>query len=299
MRALSRQLPGSNGLLDTITDSLFGDVYAEGRWRPLSLGSFFTEGWFEPWAGAPAGQDGLTPRHGWLGAFDGVFYRLWLTIFGYQNHLNTPFGGNRYTGTYQIFLPFSRRFEISLVTPFVVSNGTQVPGRGYTSQFGDLLVVPDSCSPKPRQRPRSLPDFRTPTGTKDTGNGTMALHPRYEYWTNPVGPWVVRGGSGVYVPMNTNRTPASTALTGDLAIGRYFTPHDVPFGDLVLYAAANSTYPWTGRARPELTLVWGRARDPHHAELLLPPLLGVPVDRSPSEHLTNADCPDEGLLSPP
>ena len=37
------------GLLDTVTESLFGDVYAEGRWRPLSLSTFFSEGWLEPW----------------------------------------------------------------------------------------------------------------------------------------------------------------------------------------------------------------------------------------------------------
>ena len=87
---------------DTITESIFGQPDPN-TWRPLPLSTLFSEGWLEPWAGAPAGQDGLTPRHGWLGAFDGVFYRLWLTIFGYQNHLNAPFGGDRYTGTYQIF----------------------------------------------------------------------------------------------------------------------------------------------------------------------------------------------------
>src|SRR5262245_8269218 len=39
------------GLFDTMTESLFGDAYAEGAWRPLSLRTFFSEGWFEPWAG--------------------------------------------------------------------------------------------------------------------------------------------------------------------------------------------------------------------------------------------------------
>ena len=78
-------------LLATIEESLFGDVYAEGRWRPLTLGSFFTDGWLEPWAAAPAGRDGLTPRHGWLGAFNGVFYRLWTTDLGYTNALNTAY----------------------------------------------------------------------------------------------------------------------------------------------------------------------------------------------------------------
>jgi hypothetical protein len=127
------------GLFDTAIDSLFGDVYAEGRWRPLSLGTFFSEGWLEPWAGAPAGRDGLTPRHGWLASFDGVFYRLWFITFGYMHSINTSFGGNRYMGIYSIFLPFSRRFEVLFDVPFVVSNGSKDPTRGYTSQL--VLII--------------------------------------------------------------------------------------------------------------------------------------------------------------
>src|SRR5262249_10526176 len=97
------------GLFETITDSLFGDVYAEGRWRPISLSTFFSEGWLEPWASGPAGQSGLTPRHGWLGAFEGVFYRLWLTGPTYKHNLSTPVRGDGYSGNFVIFLPFSRR----------------------------------------------------------------------------------------------------------------------------------------------------------------------------------------------
>src|SRR4051794_19067429 len=41
---------GEMSLLATMAESLFGDVYAEGRWRRLTLGTFFTEGWLEPWA---------------------------------------------------------------------------------------------------------------------------------------------------------------------------------------------------------------------------------------------------------
>src|SRR5207247_1386153 len=64
-----------SGFGDTISESLFGDVYDPSRWRPLSAGSFFTEGWNRPWASPPAGEGGA-PRQGWLNAFDGVFYRL-------------------------------------------------------------------------------------------------------------------------------------------------------------------------------------------------------------------------------
>ena len=38
---------------DTAVESLFGDASAEGKWRPLSLGTFFSEGWNRPWASPP------------------------------------------------------------------------------------------------------------------------------------------------------------------------------------------------------------------------------------------------------
>jgi hypothetical protein len=246
------------GLFDTIADSLFGDVYADGRWRPLSLSTFFSEGWNEPWAGAPAGQDGLTPRHGWLGSFDGVFYRLWFTTFTYQNNISTSFGGNRYQGNYSIFLPFSRRFEVLVDVPFVVSNGTKDPTRGYTSRFGDLNVTPRFMLSETAATSQVFAlNIRTPTGSTGTGNGIMALTPRYEFWTNPFGPWVVRGSTGVFVPMNKAETPAQTAFVGGLAVGRYFTPHDVPFGDLVFYCESNFFVPFDGGASRQTVVTVG------------------------------------------
>jgi hypothetical protein len=237
------------GLIDTIEDSLFGEAYADGRWRPLYFSTFFGEGWFEPWAGAPAGQYGLTPRHGWLGSFDGVFYRLWLTTFSYSNDLNTSFGGNRYAGTYSIFLPFSRRFEVLFDVPFVVSNGTKDPTRDYTSRFGDLTVTPRFMLSETAATSQTLAlGIRTPTGTPSNANGIMALTPRYEFWTNPVGAWVARGSAGFFVPMNKAETPAQTAAVGGLAVGRYFTPHDVSFGDLVFYCESNYLVPLDGGA---------------------------------------------------
>jgi hypothetical protein len=256
------------GVLDTITESLFGDASAAGKWRPLTLRNFFSEGWLEPWAGGPAGQSGLTPRHGWLGSFEGVFYRLWLVNGTYQNNLNKPFGGNGYRGDFSIFLPFSRRFEVFLNVPFVVANGTEDPRRGYRSDFGDmsiagsfLLSESESCT--------QLFTLGTvvPTGQTGTGGKLMTVFPRYSFWSNPGGAWVVRGGTGVNVPLNKNDqrgapvvTPgggvmfgdstAQTAYAADLAIGRYFTPHDVLFGDLVLYGNCNVLIPLEDRGRP-------------------------------------------------
>jgi len=235
-------------LVGTIADSLTGDVYAKGRWRPLTFRGLFRDGWREPWAAGPDGRSGLTPRQGWLGAFDGVFYRLHLHTLRYDHHLNTSYGGDRYTGTSSIFLPFSRRFEILLDVPFVVSNGKAGPGGGYRSESGDLTIAPRFLLAESKATTQVFAlGIRTPTGSKATGNGLMGLTPRYEFWTNPVGPWVVRGSGGFFVPLNRAEAPSRTTFTGGLAAGRYFRPHDVPFGDLVLYGACNFRVPLDGQ----------------------------------------------------
>lgn len=242
-------------VLDTISDSLFGDVYAEGRWRPLTLDTFFSEGWLEPWAGAPAGGEGTTPRHGWLGAFDGVFYRLWFATFAQGLNMNTPQGGQSYLGDFNIFLPLSRRFEIHLTAPFLTSNGTADPGRGYQNAFGDLTIAPRFLlSESVRTTQIFHLAVRVPTGLPGNGGGVMALAPRYEFWTNPFGSWVARGSAGVFVPLNQGADGVPTSFVGGLAIGRHFRPHDVPFGDLVVYGASSFSVPLDGTA-PEKTVV--------------------------------------------
>jgi len=50
-------------LLDTVKESLFGDVYDPSKWRELSLGTFFTDGWNEP-CGSPPRRPGATRRSG-------------------------------------------------------------------------------------------------------------------------------------------------------------------------------------------------------------------------------------------
>ena len=227
-------------LFDTITGSLCGDVYAPGRWRPLSLGSFFSEGWLESWAAAPAaGQDDLTPRHGWLGAFNGLFYRLWLSTLSYSDSLNKPYHGNSYAGSYDVFLPLSRRFEIDLVVPFVASNGTLAPGRGYVSEFGD------SCSP----------DRET------AGHDILALDILIPRAPGP------RRGAEIRVLVQPGRTvgrsrrlrhlrpvergpgPFGHGIHGRPGRRPPLRPHDVPFGDLVFYAATNWKVPLDGTSK--------------------------------------------------
>src|SRR5262249_11343716 len=112
-----------------ICDSLAGDVYAPGRWRPLPLATFFSEGWDEPWAGGPNGQEGEgAPRQGWLNAQDGVFYRLAIATFGYQHDVGN---GDNWTSAISVYTPFNRRFELRWDVPMILSNRGNIPGADY------------------------------------------------------------------------------------------------------------------------------------------------------------------------
>ena len=252
---------------DTIIESLCGDASAEGKWRPLTLDTFFSEGWREPWAGGPAGESGLTPRHGWLGSFEGVFYRLWLVSGTYQNHLSPPDGGAGYGGNFSTFLPLSRRLELYISVPFVTANRTDDTSHGYRADFGDLQIAGSFLLSETAAFTQLLTLGATlPTGKAETGGGLMSLFPRYSFWSNPGGAWVVRGGTGVNIPLNKNSQKSApmpladgqeggllfgegttqTTYNADLAVGRYFRPHDVPFGDLVFYANCNVIVPLDG-----------------------------------------------------
>jgi hypothetical protein len=51
LAASSSSEPERVGVVDAAIESLTGDVYAEpSKWRPLSLGTFFSEGWDQAWA---------------------------------------------------------------------------------------------------------------------------------------------------------------------------------------------------------------------------------------------------------
>lgn len=225
-------------------DSIFGDTSLR-CWTPLTLDTFFSEGWDEAWVGGPAGESGLTPRHGWLGSFEGLFYRLWLVSGGYQHNLNKSFGGNGYNSNFTAFLPINRRFEVFFDAPLVNANGTDDPTQGYRADFGDLRVAGSFLLSETKSFTQLITIGATiPTGTPLTGGGVSAVFPRYSFWSNPGGAWVVRGGTGINVPVN--QTTAQTTFNGDLAVGRYLTQHDVPLGDLVFYLNCNVSVPIEG-----------------------------------------------------
>ena len=240
-------------VLDAAKESLFGDVYADpSRWRPLTLGNFFSEGWTQPWVSPPPGEGGA-PRQGWLNAFDGVFYRLGVLTGGYAEDYRG--NGNLYTGGLTLYTPFNARFELRTDVPFVVSNRA-ANGTGYHTAFGDFQITPRFLLSEDRNTTQSFSlTFRTPTGSEKNGNGVSAVEPTYEFWTNPWRGLVVRGGAGLSIPYTNLDTGARTSFIGNLAFGYYCTPHDLtPFGDLVVYLATNLNQPTDQRGNHHTTV---------------------------------------------
>ncbi|AMV38461.1 hypothetical protein [Planctomyces sp. SH-PL62] len=239
---------------EVIRESLFGPLRPE-RWRPLGLSTLFSEGWDEPYAPAP----GDAPRQTWINNADGAFYRLYVASFGFARGA-PPAGGNAYNGSFFLFTPLSRRFELGWFVPFVMSapDALKPSGRANWTDFGDLTIAPRVLLAEDRRYTVTSNLFvRLPTGNARNGNGVASLSPDVEFWANPVERWVVRGGLGVTVP--TNSTPTSsrllaanpwmgfnaspggfTSFDARLAIGRYLTPGgDHLFNNFVPYLAAN------------------------------------------------------------
>jgi hypothetical protein len=76
--------------LEVIHKSLFGPASTE-DWHPLSLATFFSEGWDEPFVRSPEGTN-EAPKQIWFGAASGVFVRLYTLNFFYTNGLTANRG---------------------------------------------------------------------------------------------------------------------------------------------------------------------------------------------------------------
>lgn len=215
-----------------VSESIFGDVYSDpSRWQALSYSDLFSKGWDKPWVSPPTGGGGA-PRQGWLNAYEGVFYRLSLGIFGWQ-HSNG--GGDSYTGNLVSFTPINQRFQIQTEIP-VASNSDE-------TNFGDLRIQARMMLSETRNVTQTLNlAFRTPTGDAVNGNDVASVIPQYQFWANWWKGLVVRGGFGFTVPYagEITKTGARSTFDANLSIGYYFTPHDVtPVGDMVWYLATN------------------------------------------------------------
>jgi hypothetical protein len=249
--------PERVGFVDAALESLTGDVYAQpSRWRPLSLGTFFSEGWDQAWA-SPINGSGGAPRQGWIGAADGVFYRLAIGTFSYAHDLGD--NGDGYTGAMTLYTPLSRRLELRYDLPVIVSSKGSTDS--YHTAAGDLAITPRVILSESQDLTQSFGvSFRTPTGDDLNGNGVAAVTPGYEFWSNPWRRLVVRGGTSMFIPYGNDSLDdvgARTTFGANLAAGYYLTEHDAtPFGDLVLHVGTTVTHLTDDRGPNTTTLLF-------------------------------------------
>jgi hypothetical protein len=238
---------GWTGLLDMVRESMFGNK--RDPWKKMPLSTFFSEGWLEPWYYYPRSTTG-SPRQAWINAYDGVFYRLWFLQFSYDNNFQK--NGSAYQGEFTIFTPISQRFQFLFSVPFIDSDKGGLSNT-YHGNFGDFVVSPRFLLSETQDFSQVFECLvRTPTGNTENGNGQTTLTPQYEFWYGGLpGGGVIRGGTGVTIPTNSAGLPTTvagvhttvpgsrTTCNYNLAVGKYWTPHDAKFGDFVTYLSIN------------------------------------------------------------
>ena len=238
---------------EVIRESIFGPADKK-DWKPLTLGTFFSEGWSDPFVNAPEGTNGA-PKQNTLGSPAGVFGRFATIDFFYTNHLNNVLGafltpnapfmpvhpltnGNNYTGYTSLLIPLNSRMELLLGTVFIASNKTS-PGGGYVGNWGDTGV--QARFHLIDQRNFSLIAFvgeRIPTGKSINGNDINYITPAAEFWWNFAPQWVLRGGSQINIL--TGRKSSASIYVNQLSLGRYLTTKDANvFKELEIHVTAS------------------------------------------------------------
>jgi hypothetical protein len=237
---------------EAAVESITGDVYSDqaaANWQDLSYSNMFSKGWDKPWVSPPTGGGGA-PRHGWINAYDGIFFRLSIATFGWQ-HGN---GNDNYTGNLTSYTPLNQRLEIQTDIP--IASGTGADGQ---TNFGDFRITPRILLSESKNTTQSLNlSFRTPTGNSINGNSVAAIAPQYNFWHNSWKGLVIRGGAGFTVPYagELSKTGVRSSFDANLAVGYYFTPHDAaPIGDMVWYVSTNLSQPIDNRAATSNTFV--------------------------------------------
>ena len=244
----------TTGFLDTALESLFGPA-STADWTPLSLSTLFTEGWNQPFVFSPA-SDGGALRQEWINAANGVFYRQWVLDYNFRDHA-TP-SGNRDIGTWSIFAPLSRRFELYISIPFVdyhavdnpsASSGGRAslspragsPATSYVATFGDITITPQVLLSETKNTSiMSVLAIRTPTGSLNAGDGDTSIGPQIQFWQGLPNRWVVRGGAGPTIPLSA--TGLHTTFDTNLTVGRFLTLDEVKyFKEFTVWVAANNS----------------------------------------------------------
>lgn len=244
---------------EVVTESVTGDVYSDeaaANWQDLSYTDMFSKGWDKPWSSPPNGGGGA-PRQGWLNAYEGVFYRLGISVFGWQHDLAGAADG--YSGSLTVFTPLNQRFEVQTDIPIAVSN-RRPDDESRETNFGDFQITPRFMLSESRNVTQTFNiTFRTPTGVNENlGTNIAAVTPNYQFWANWWQGLVVRGGAGFFIPYagDLNRSGARSLFNANLAVGYYFTPHDfTPIGDMVWYISTNVSQPIDNRGAASNTFV--------------------------------------------
>ena len=165
---LGQAAPASAQSDNVVWESLAGNVYEPGRWRPLDWRTLFSDGWNEAWASPPNGEGGA-PRQGWLNAYDGVFYRLFLLTFNYAHDVDDH-GGDNYLAGLTAYTPLNRRFQLRWDVPFVTSIPTAPRGATCRSRRG-CCCRSRATSPTRSTSPCA---FRPATRTSAAGSAPSA-----------------------------------------------------------------------------------------------------------------------------
>lgn len=230
------------GPIDCIYESIFGPADPK-MWKPLTLSTFFTQGWDEPFVNAPPGINGA-PKQNWIGAPAGIFGRFATLDFFYTNQMNNVFGaflspnapfmpvhpftnGNQYTGFATILLPLNSRMELFIGTVFIASNKSS-PAGGYTGNWGDTGI--QARFHLIEQRDFSLVGSigeRIPTGKGVNGNDINYVTPALSFWWNFAPKWVLRGGTQINI--STGKKDIASIYLNQLSVGRYLTTKDAAF----------------------------------------------------------------------
>lgn len=220
--------------LDVIKGSVCGVPGEQRSWTPLTASTLFSEGWDEPWISPPSGSGGA-PRQGWINVADGHFNR---NVFGVYSLTNDQAsGGDQHQGFLVFQSPLSRRLYLTVEVP-LLSALQGSPGNNDKVTYGDVLVGSGVMIHETQDLSISAHLLmRTPTGEQVTGGGQTNLFPNFQFWYNVADGWVVRGGTGLEVPLNQPNGPGSV-LVSTFGVGRVLTPHDAaPFGDLAVFVA--------------------------------------------------------------
>jgi hypothetical protein len=252
-----------SGFIETITQSIFGKPDPN-TWHPLPLSTFFSEGWNEAWAPSPKGSGGGL-RQGWINAVNGTLPRT--GFFTFAQGFNNPPDGNAYLGAFTLLTQLSRRLEIVTNIPFVVRNNASggLPTLGPNPRpvtiteshtgFGDISITPRVLVHETKDLSITAElAVLTPTGNGPLA-GQTALTPAVAFWNNIFGRCVIRGGIGLFIPMQGG---GGDTLISQLAVGQTLTDHDVPwFGDFTYYIAAVGETPLSNSEQTSLSLTPG------------------------------------------